>query len=512
LRKGSSIVPLAVALALVAGAVGAEASQDAVGKKRCHFVKKKVHGKVKRVRVCTKAKPKPKPKNVSVSLDQGRQAKATLGGAGGTVTAQAKGAMLTLSVPAGSLADQSQVTLTPVAAVRGLPKGLKLLAGAQFAPEGVALEKPATLTIETSKAAGARAVAWFGLGKAVSRYPSTRAGSRIQIKIAHFSGVAAVQGSAAAWNGIPDPIAALRARFTSDVKPGLAGAETQDPLTSTAFEAAFAWDREVELLSLGSSFSSEKAQIRDALLKAIPAAIQRASTACAERHDLTQVERLTRLDRIAQLWGISITGGSGFSRAVKCAHFELEMDFGEATTMEATSATEHLLTHHELHVKAKAPIALTTALEGASELSVTKWVYSMTLTSNEFSCSAKEVAATPLRPLHVTLVIDPIGVAIRGYPEITILLDPGDVELAYQNCFDPSQTVRDTQNYRALWNSFSDPVSEGALQIKILPPLGHYVGGDIWATYGPETRSGSLAGGVTYTVTRNLVLRHTPEA
>jgi hypothetical protein len=381
----------------------------------------------------------------------------------------------------------------------------------QFAPEGLALDKPATLTIETSKAAGARAIAWFGLGKAVSRYPSIRSGSRIEIKIAHFSGVAAVRGPGSAWNGLPDATAALRLRFNTDVKPGLAGAATQDPLTSTAFAAAFAWEREVELLGLGGKFEREKALVRAALLQAIGGAVEKASTACSARHDLTQVERLARLDRIAELWGVQIPGGSGFSRAVKCAHFELELEFDEATTMEVSSATEHLKTHHELHVKAKAPIALTTALEGEAGLSVTKWVYSMTLTSNEFSCSAKEVSATPLRNLHAKLVIDPVGVAIRGYPEITILLDPGDVELAYQNCFDPSQTVRDTQNYRALWNAFGDPVREGALAITVLPPHGHYLGGDTWATYGPETKSGSVPGGVTYTMTRSLLLRHTPE-
>jgi hypothetical protein len=512
MKQGSSILALAIAVLLCAGVVGAGASGTDAAKKRCHFVKKKVHGKIKRVRVCTKPKPKPKPKNVSVSLDQGRQASASIGASGGSITAAATGGVsLKLSIPADALAAETKVTLTPVASVRGLPKGLTLLAGVQFAPEGLALDKRATVTIETSKAAGAHAIAWFGLGQAVSRYPSSRSGNRIEIAIAHFSGVAAVRGSGSAWNGLPDATAALRLRFATDVKPGLAGAAVQDPLTSSTFAAAFAWEREVELLGLGGKFEPEKALIRDALVKAISSAVEKSSTACSEGHDLTQVERLTRLDRIAELWGIQLPGGSGFSRAVKCAQFELEVEFEEATTVETSSATEHLRTHHELHVKAKAPLALTTALEGESGLSVTKWIYSMTLTSNGFSCSAKETAATPLGNLHAKLVIDPVGVAIRGYPEITILLDPGDVELAYQKCFDPSQTVRDTQNYRALWNAFGDPVREGALAIAVLPPLGHYVGGNTWATYGPETKSGSAPGGLTYTMTRSLVLRHTPE-
>ena len=71
MKKGSIILALAIAVLLGAGVVGAGASGTDTAKKRCHFVKKKVHGKIKRVRVCTKPKPKPAPKvmNVSLSLD-----------------------------------------------------------------------------------------------------------------------------------------------------------------------------------------------------------------------------------------------------------------------------------------------------------------------------------------------------------------------------------------------------------------------------------------------------------
>ena len=66
------------------------ASGTAPAKKRCHFVKKKVRGKIKRVRVCTKPKPKPKPKpkNIGVALAQGAQVKAMIGAAG-TLSANA---------------------------------------------------------------------------------------------------------------------------------------------------------------------------------------------------------------------------------------------------------------------------------------------------------------------------------------------------------------------------------------------------------------------------------------
>src|SRR6476659_1174722 len=99
------IVAFALAVLVGIGAFAAGASGSAPAKKRCHFVKKKVHGKIKRVRVCTKPKPKPKPKNIGVSLAQGAQVKATIGAAGGTLSANAPGAKVTLSLPAGSVPE-----------------------------------------------------------------------------------------------------------------------------------------------------------------------------------------------------------------------------------------------------------------------------------------------------------------------------------------------------------------------------------------------------------------------
>ncbi len=512
---GAAVVLVSSTLAVSASTSAAPAS---LAKKRCHIVKKKVHGKVKRVRVCPKPKPKPKPKNVSVSLEQSGQTKVAIGEAGGSISAAAaSGAKLTLSIPAGSLSGKTEVTLTPVAAVRGLPKGIKFVAGAQFAPEGLSLDKPAMLTIETSKAAGARTVAWFGLGKDVSRYPSTRSGNAIQIRIAHFSGVAAAQGPAAAWSGVPDAVAALRARFMGDVKPGLAGAETQDPLSSGAFGAAFAWEREVELLGLGGSFGSEKAQIRDALAKAIPAAIQRASTACADRHDLTQVERLTRLDRIAQLWGIQVLGGSGFERAVKCAQFELDMEYRVTRDLHTSSPSEDHTISGELSVKAsKLPIALVSStLEGEGPLEVTSWHYVETVVEHQgndppVTCTVSAISASPSRKLHVSLEIDPVGIPIRGFPELALTVTPGAVTWALSGfCESPPSSA--TTDVPGLFPGDTGVPGATAYRIPVAAPFGHFVGGEVYATYGPETVSGTIPGGLNYTMTRSFVLRHTPE-
>jgi hypothetical protein len=50
MKKGSIILAFALALLLGAGSAGVNASGSPPTKKRCHYVKKKVHGKIKRVR------------------------------------------------------------------------------------------------------------------------------------------------------------------------------------------------------------------------------------------------------------------------------------------------------------------------------------------------------------------------------------------------------------------------------------------------------------------------------
>jgi hypothetical protein len=526
-RKGSLIVALALSILLGIGAIGADASGTVPAKKRCHFVKKKVRGKIKRVRVCTKPKPKPKPKNIGVSLAQSAQVKATIGTAGGTLSANAPGAKVTLSLPAGSVPETTEVALTPVSRLSGLPKGLRLLGGVQFSPENLALDKPATLTIEVSKPAGAQALAWFDLGKAVSRYPSTRSGSAIQIKVAHFSGVAVAAGPASSWTRLPTAVAALRERFVREVQPGLANAATADPLTSSTFETAFAWERQVELLGLASQFDVEKGKIRAALIKAIQGAIDRAETRCKRGHDLTQVERLVRLDRIAQLWGITLTGDNGFARATECAHFEADISFQQ--TLDQTvhtdngSCVDDLKSHWELGIKAdRVPIAPTfsgaaSGLEGQKPLEPVKyaWNYEASTVcqgSPPAKCTFTGESVAPSRDVHVVLEIDPVGVAIRGYPEVTLTIAPGEVTQTWTAAGSCGSGTR-TGPVEAPVGGFPlDLGVPGATSFKlVLSRSGHFVGSDTYATWGPDSLTTNFPGGVTGSMTRSVVLRHVPE-
>jgi len=177
-----------VVLTATAGSVAAAAPESvsapsADAKKKCKIVKKRVHGHIKRVRVCTKQKPKPKPKpvkSVSLQLDTSHAASKAISAAdGGTVaTTAANGTKLTLTIPRDALVGDKTVTVTPVTALAGLPKGSRFFGGAQLAPEGTGLLEDVTLTIETPAASTAkhlRAVGWDAEGK--NPYPYKARGS-----------------------------------------------------------------------------------------------------------------------------------------------------------------------------------------------------------------------------------------------------------------------------------------------------------------------------------------------
>lgn len=85
--------------------------------------------------------------NVKTQTSNARAA--TVGPAGGTITATASdGSTFSLAIPPGALDKSTQVSLYPVSTVSGLPQGGALTAGVQFAPDGLQLLVPATLSIK----------------------------------------------------------------------------------------------------------------------------------------------------------------------------------------------------------------------------------------------------------------------------------------------------------------------------------------------------------------------------
>lgn len=134
---------------------------------------------------------------VTVEADRRRAEGATIGPAGGAVTARgADGTRYTLRVPPGGLASDRRITLTPVLRFGGLPFTGGRVAGVEFAPDGLRFGTPATLEIEPRRALPANSTG-FAYAPGTSGFevePAKRAGGVVTLRIEHFSssGVGAI--------------------------------------------------------------------------------------------------------------------------------------------------------------------------------------------------------------------------------------------------------------------------------------------------------------------------------
>ena len=121
---------------------------------------------------------------------------------GGAVSAvAADGTQFTLTLPAGALVSEEEITLTPVGAIDRLPLSGGLSAAVQVEPEGLLLFQPATLLIESPvpiAAAQEITFAWRGTGEVFFLYPPKPLNTAsITLSLTHFSGYGAGRGTSA---------------------------------------------------------------------------------------------------------------------------------------------------------------------------------------------------------------------------------------------------------------------------------------------------------------------------
>jgi len=154
----------------------------------------------------TPASPAPQPTGtplfVHVATDASHATQQALtAAAGGTLTATgADGTSYVLNIPPGALPADTTVSLTPLAAVSGLPLGGGLNNGVQFAPEGLILNTPAMLTIHPVTPVPLAQLIGFGyraLGDQFHLEPTSGDDTSIVMAVRHFSGEGTTTGSAA---------------------------------------------------------------------------------------------------------------------------------------------------------------------------------------------------------------------------------------------------------------------------------------------------------------------------
>ena len=132
------------------------------------------------------------PINISVQLDSQYFQQALISTDGGQLSAQdAAGNRFTLDIPAGALATDTEIIMTPVSAIDGLPFANGLVAAVQFQPDGLFLYEDAILTIESAQTVPVENQIHFGFlgdGKDLHLAIPGPDFSKIQIRVPHFSG------------------------------------------------------------------------------------------------------------------------------------------------------------------------------------------------------------------------------------------------------------------------------------------------------------------------------------
>lgn len=132
------------------------------------------------------------PVNVTPQLDTERRVTEVIGEAGGILEASAgDGTTFTLTIPADTLALDTNIVVTPVAAIPDLPSSASLLAAVQFEPHGLELFPAATLDITLPPGVnpeGTVAFAYDGSGQDLQGALALRLGEVVRFVIPHFSG------------------------------------------------------------------------------------------------------------------------------------------------------------------------------------------------------------------------------------------------------------------------------------------------------------------------------------
>jgi hypothetical protein len=137
------------------------------------------------------------PLDVTPVLATSNSVKATIGQDGGSLTAKAAdGTTYTLAIPKNAVLFKTDVAMTPVTDIGGLPMGVSPTnrIGVQLQPDGLELFTPATLTITPSKPlpdTGAATIDWLGQGTDAGLRLSRLTSTTITLTVEHFSGYGA---------------------------------------------------------------------------------------------------------------------------------------------------------------------------------------------------------------------------------------------------------------------------------------------------------------------------------
>ena len=323
------------------------------------------------------------PRAVAPVKDIAAATTATIGTAGGTLTATgADGSSFTLTIPAGALAGDIAITLTPVSSVDGLPLSGGAAAAVDISPDGLSLMKPATLAITPAHApaiSDQRGFSWHDDAGHEVYLRDLSPVAPIEMQLEHFSGYGVGSGTPTAdWTpsrvldqleqataqmiaaertrvlagGEPDPsvmtqvMSTLIAEYDLRVKPRMQAAESDETLATSALQLGYGWERQVAILGANDpdpEIAARSAEIEASALRIIRHAFDRTYEKCMAGEP-AYAQRLVAFERYSQILGLGLP--DGVAKARECLSFQLTVDATDDVTYSFENYNEHVVVDH----------------------------------------------------------------------------------------------------------------------------------------------------------------------
>jgi hypothetical protein len=291
------------------------------------------------------------PLDVTPTLETGSRVTQFVDVAGGTVTTtDDSGTVYTLTLPADALFSPTEITMTPVTGLAGMPG--RLVGAVRLEPEGLMLNKAAGLEIQPAGEVppADRLVVFTADGDGSDFRLLPDPGGGLTLSLLHFSipGAGDMSGDeqAAVHDRAPastqaqleadmqdavrrnDPdtqVAVARAYYGQIVKPALGAALTSDDAMNDAFAKALGWWRMTQLLGIDQQLSAEVDEMLDLLSQILKNAADRAYHRCVDDHDLAAVARMLQVERTVQLLGLDEGSYAATMEKIEnCLRFELD--------------------------------------------------------------------------------------------------------------------------------------------------------------------------------------------
>jgi CARDB len=312
--------------------------------------------------------PRPaNPLRASFALDSASAVSEVVPPSGGVLTTfGSDGSEYRLDLPPDALFGSAKITMTPLASLGGAPLSGGIVGGVKLEPEGLTLNRPATLTITPAGAVPALgAQTGFlaqGDGDDFHLYPLAF-GPELSLQLLHFTIAGAGSATAADRQAAADRMPAMNqaqyealiaerlrlarereesgipdddwptdlkpvhlAYYRDVVRPAMLAGLNDEAAVDAAIREGLGWLRKIEFYGNASEpeYGPIVDEIHRTMLQVLENALSRSNSACVETHDLRAIRRIVQIARTASLLGFDL--GPGLDLVAKCVRFELDMD------------------------------------------------------------------------------------------------------------------------------------------------------------------------------------------